>query len=251
MDCNETKEVMGLYVVGALALEVSQELEAHMEGCPTCKIERAAMEGAYAMLPFALEGSPPPESTRRALVARLEQEARESEAGPSWSWFAFLRRPAFAYLLLALVVILMSVAGLRQKERLATARAELEQLRSQITLTQAQLALIQASDTNVLKLTGQAVHPKATGKVFWSKSRNIWLVYTAELPPAPPGKVYELWFLTRSAPVRAGLFVSDSNGNAFLQVSIPEGVEPLKAGVTLEPEPGVPSPTGALYLLSE
>lgn len=251
MDCKEAKELMGLYVAGSLALEVSQDLEAHMQDCPTCKVERAVTEETYGMLPFALQGPPPPESARRALMARLEKEAREMEPASPWSWWTFLRHPAPAYLLLALVVILMSVAGLRQKERLVTARAEIERLRSQISLTQAQLALLQGSDTTVLKLTGQAVHPDATGKLFWNKSRNIWLVYMAHLPPPPPGKIYELWFLTKSAPVRAGLFVSDLNGNGFVQVSIPVGVEPIKAGVTLEPEAGVSAPTGALYLLSE
>lgn len=251
MDCKESKEVMGLYVVGALALAETRELEAHMKDCPTCKVERTAAEQVYALLPFALEGPAPPASARRALLERLKLEAAETASERRPSWFEIFRHPAFAYGLLGLALVLMSVAGLRQKTRLADARAEAARLRDQLRLSQTQLAFIQASDTTVLHLAGQPVHPRASGKVFWNKSRNIWLVYASQLPAPPPGKIYELWFLTKNAPIRAGLFTADANGNGFLQVSIPEGVEPIRAGVTLEPEPGVPAPTGALYLLSD
>ncbi|MBZ5534879.1 MAG: anti-sigma factor [Acidobacteriia bacterium] len=250
MDCKESKEAMGLYVVGALALDEVRELEEHIEHCPTCKVERAADEQAYALLPFALDGPSPPASARRALLDRLEEErsTRRVEA----RGLNFLLRPAFAYVLLALTVLAIALVGFQEHQRysrqIAAARAEIDTLRSQIDLTQAQLALIQAPDTTVLNLAGQPVHPEAVGKLFWNKSRKIWLVYIFQLPAPPSGKAYELWFLTRKNPVQAGMISSDSQGNGFAQISIPEGVEPISAAVSLEPEQGVSAPTGAIYL---
>ena len=209
-----------------------------------------ADEKAYALLPSALDGPAPPDTARRVLLDRLEEEkltGRVKVHGRS-----FLFRPVFAYALFALTVVAISLVGFQEHQRysrqIAAARAEIETLKSQIELSQAQLALIQSTDTTVLALAGQAVHPEAVGKVFWNKSRKIWLVYTFHLPAPPLGKAYELWFLTRKSPVQAGMLSTDSQGNGFVQISIPEGVEPINAAVTLEPEQGVSAPTGAIYL---
>lgn len=251
MDCKETKELMGLYVVGALALQESRDLEGHLRDCPTCKVERAAAEEVYALLPFALDGPAPPASSLRSLMARLEEEEKALSRTQGHG-LGFLLRPAFAYSLLALAVVVMSLIGIQHEKKLtrqiAAARGEIEFLRLQTKGAQSQLALIQSPDTTVLTLAGQAVRPEAFGKVFWSKSKKVWLVYTSQLPPPPSGKAYELWFLTKKAPVRAGMFTSDAQGNGFVQVSIPEGIEPVNAAISLEPEQGVNSPTGAIYL---
>jgi anti-sigma-K factor RskA len=252
MDCKESKEVMGLYVIGSLAVEEVRELEDHIQHCPTCRAEQAANEQAYALLPFALDGPAPPASARRALLARLDQDEKSGRPVEIHG-LNFLFRPAFAYALLALTVVVILWLGFREHQRysrqIEEARAEVETLKAQIELTQAQLAVIQSPDTTVLSLTGQAVRPQAFGKVFWNKSRKIWLVYTFQLPTPPAGKAYELWFLTKKIPVQAGMLSSDPQGNGFAQVSIPEGVEPTNAAVSLEPERGVSAPTGAIYLV--
>ncbi|MBZ5551785.1 MAG: anti-sigma factor [Acidobacteriia bacterium] len=241
---------MGLYVVGALALEEARELEAHLKQCPACKVERAADDQAYALLPLALDGPAPPDSARRSLLERLEKE--ESTRQGAVHGLDFFFRPAFACALLAFAVLVIAWVGFQEHQRysrqIAAARAEIGTLKSQIELSQAQLALIQSPDTTVLALTGQAVRPEAVGKVFWNKSKKIWLVYTFQLPSPPSGKAYELWFLTKKSPVQAGMLFSDSQGYGFMQISIPEGVEPVSAAVSLEPEQGVSSPTGAIYL---
>ena len=69
------------------------------------------------------------------------------------------------------------------------------------------------------------------------------------LPPLPKGKVYQLWVVTRSAPLSAGLLTPDGSGHVMAVADMPPGVEPVAVAVTIEPEGGVPSPTGAKYLL--
>jgi anti-sigma-K factor RskA len=70
------------------------------------------------------------------------------------------------------------------------------------------------------------------------------------LPPAPPKKVYELWWIgARSGPIKAALFVPGNRGTITIGSDAPpQGEQMLASAVTLEPAGGVAKPTGAMYL---
>jgi anti-sigma-K factor RskA len=73
---------------------------------------------------------------------------------------------------------------------------------------------------------------------------------TADLPPAPEGKVYQLWFVTPTAKISAGLISTDKTGHGFTIVQFPLNFGELAAtAITLEPEGGSQQPTSAIYVL--
>ena len=77
------------------------------------------------------------------------------------------------------------------------------------------------------------------------------MVFTAtDLPPAPPGRVYQVWVVTAEAPVSAGLLAREPTGRATAVFRTPPDIgPPVAAAVTLEPEGGVRAPTGDEYLI--
>ena len=77
------------------------------------------------------------------------------------------------------------------------------------------------------------------------------MVFTAtDLPPLPPGRVYQVWVVTAEAPVSAGLLAREPAGRATAVFRTPSDIgTPVAAAVTLEPEGGVPAPTGDRYLI--
>jgi anti-sigma-K factor RskA len=84
--------------------------------------------------------------------------------------------------------------------------------------------------------------------VIWNEQSGGQL-FVANLPPAPAGKTYELWTLGGPAPQPAGLFQVDATGRGTHRVEAPAGPTP-KFAVSLEPETGVPAPTGPIVLAS-
>jgi anti-sigma-K factor RskA len=70
------------------------------------------------------------------------------------------------------------------------------------------------------------------------------------LEPPPPGKTYELWWITKQkGPVPAGTFTAESGNEVIAKVDPPPvGEHLMLTAVTLEPAGGVPKPTGAMYL---
>jgi anti-sigma-K factor RskA len=63
--------------------------------------------------------------------------------------------------------------------------------------------------------------------------------------------VYQLWVLTAApAPISAGLLRPDARGSVTATFETPPTLpNPVAMAVTLEPEGGVPSPTGDKYLV--
>jgi anti-sigma-K factor RskA len=108
-------------------------------------------------------------------------------------------------------------------------------------------AILGAPDVTVTALNGIVPAERARARVYMSQSRGL-LMAAEDLPPLPTGRVYQLWTIVAGQPVSAGLFSPDADGRGDVVGAAPGG--PVDAfAVTLEPEGGVPAPTGAKVLL--
>lgn len=114
---------------------------------------------------------------------------------------------------------------------------------------QSEVAVLTAPDLARVDLAGQPVSPQASARAFWSRSRG--LVFTASnLPQLPAGRTYQLWVVTARAPVSAGLLTPDPQGSVSGLFATPADIAaPVAMAVTIEPEGGVPAPTGDKYLI--
>jgi len=147
------------------------------------------------------------------------------------------------------------VIGLELQLRDATRRAEanegqMAEARRVAFDAQSQVAILAAPDLARIDLAGQPAAPGASARAFWSRTRG--LVFTAaNLPPPPRGRAYQLWVLTNQpAPISAGMLALDASGRVTARFDTPLDLpRPVAMAVTLEPEGGVPSPTGEKYLV--
>jgi anti-sigma-K factor RskA len=142
-----------------------------------------------------------------------------------------------------------NLAGLEKKldeaerrERLAAgamvaAEKKLEQLRGSL----------EALATPHLELaTVEAKAPdQPTIKVLQDPENRRWVVLAFDLPPLPPGKDYQLWFMPdKGNPVPAGLLAPGPGNTQFGTIAIPATVTNIKgAAISLEPKGGSTTPT--------
>jgi hypothetical protein len=148
------------------------------------------------------------------------------------------------------------VSTLEVRLREATLRADASErqiadARRAAATAESQVAVLAAPDLARIDLAGQPVAPQASARAYWSRSRG--LVFTASnLPALPPGRVYQLWVLAAQPlpPISAGVLKPDASGRVSVLFDTPPDLpKPEKMAVTIEPEGGVPAPTGAMYLL--
>jgi anti-sigma-K factor RskA len=192
-------------------------------------------------LAFAAAEPAPPELRDRVLaaVSRTRQipplverhrqvEARRKAAGRTpIAW-----RPRAAWLVAAacvVAVIALTVALVQTSGQLDRARAQQERIAS----------VLAAPDARAIS---QPTSAGGTATVVYSRSYRALVVTSAQLPPAPPGKVYQLWLLG-PPKVRPEGFLRPARSGRSAPVLIPGLVRGDQLGVTVEPAGGTAKPT--------
>lgn len=185
--------------------------------------------------------------------ADLEEPTKGSRSFLPWAIAAM-----FALLALGAVFFWRQASqeALRFQQQLAVSESEKRQLiariegqgRSQEEINRIQAA-INSPELRVINLGGQEVAPESSARVLWDVNNRQWVVVT-NLPPPPPGKVYQLWFVTKDAKISAGLIETDRAGQAMTLVELPTNLDQVDAtAITLEPEGGSDQPTSPIYAL--
>jgi len=105
-------------------------------------------------------------------------------------------------------------------------------------------AILTAPDLVRINLASTAANG-SSAQVLWSRTRGL-VLSGSRLPAAPPDSTYQLWLVTGTQSISAGLFVPDAVGRASLVVDAPPKVPGPVAGaaVTIEPKGGRLTPSG-------
>jgi anti-sigma-K factor RskA len=252
----------GPYALGILSVDEHRAFEAHLAGCPECRAEvRDAVVVAEGLGRAVAPQEPPAELRDRVIAAALAARPAESPSriGPvnraSSPTFApwLLAAASFAAVALGLYSWTLSVklretdAALREAQaRLASVESQMASLKRVSDETTLIADVLSAPDVVRVDLAGQADARTATGRALWSPSRGL-VVAASNMPVLPAGRVYQLWVVTSSTKVSAGIIRPDSAGRfqAASRVTAPRATA---IAVTIEPEGGVPQPTGSIYL---
>lgn len=278
----DSQEAAALYALGALSQHEARAFAAHLnEGCTVCDLERRQFDEVVGVLGSAAPAATPPSYVRDLLAVRIEREV--SEARPSGSVIRFPEQPGatrrqpaqssslfgallpWAVAAALLIVSIFSFAMWRSEHNSSQAlidraasegRAESEGLRAKLKKENATSKELTEINTvlssprwRIISLAGQDVAPDSSAKIYWDVQSRRWAI-SADLPPAPEGKVYQLWFVTPAAKISAGLIKPDETGHCFAVLGLPDDLSLLAAAaITLEPEGGSQQPTSKIYVL--
>ena len=254
-------ELAAVYALGALDGPDLETFLAHLRaGCAEC--ERLIADDEDTLLRAAGEwATPPPAQVRRDLFARIDGPASASSPKHRTGWLPIAAGMALAAGIAALAVgaalRAQHAAELARVEReadalrtdLAKIEREAQGLRTDLASEREVRALLDDPATRFVRLGGLPPSPKAEARVAWHPQKG-GIFLAKELPPAPPGKAYELWAIAGGKPRPAGVFKVDASGVGRVKVPPLEDAPVDVFAVTLEPEAGVPAPTGAMYLAS-
>jgi hypothetical protein len=209
------------YVLGALTDLQSEAFRAHIDSCAICREEVAALQVVAAALPAAAPQLTAPRALKLRVMSAVREDAARQPArqaararAPRRRPFQRLRsQPVFGSLGATAVVIAVAVAvfasgGGSAGTRVIPAEALAPGVRAQLRLGGGQAELT-----------------------------------IANMPQAPPGRVYEVWLKGSGAPQPTdALFSVASNGHATVEVpGVVRGIKEVM--VTSEPLGGSRVPT--------
>ncbi len=241
MTHEEMGELYELYALGVLEPEEKSEMEEHLaRNCPVCQAGMRRGLAFGALLGTLPDSEDPPKRLRRRILASVGVES-----GTGYSWMGAL---AFLSACLLVWVGFLSKESSRKGEETERMRTALRQSTSDLSKVQAALSFLNEPDTEqVVFGKGQPLPPR--GRVFVNAARGVMLM-ASNLPAAPTGKIYEMWLVPKiGAPIPAGLFQADAQGNALYILNQAVNRSATKAiAVTLEPESGSTTPTMPLVI---
>ena len=112
MNCNEIRELLPDITTsaGMDATKLQPEVEKHIASCDACAAHLRDLQKTMALLDEWQAPEPSPYFDTR-LEARLSEERREEMARPHAAWLSWLRRPAWAMSLAAVVFAGALVVG--------------------------------------------------------------------------------------------------------------------------------------------
>ncbi len=257
MTCDEVRDQLGAYVLGALDPVERAGVEAHLRDCTSCFSEAEAYEDAAGAIALALPARRAPRELRARVLAAsgaVEKVTRLSVPGRR-RWLGFAAGAAaalaFAATLGWAISFQFQVNDLQdgqerivvEHERANQQLASLSSTGDRIGAHEAALYVLFDQTARYTTLTGQGPAAAADALYAWSPSERLGVLLCQDLAPPAEGMTYHLWLRMEEGRIDGGTFRPDAQGNAQVVVGGEDGTPapgqtrgPLRAVVvTLEP----------------
>ena len=251
---SEIHALSGAYAVDALDPAERLLFEQHLAACPDCRAEVDSLREAAAMLPEITLAEPPPGirerlladiSTVRPLPPVVEPTPLPLDDAPGQVVPAQVvplasRRRRFAPAMVAAAAVVALVGG----GIVISQPWNDDSSNQQTTLTAADRVLQDPDAQHVLKEFPDG----ATATLVRSEAEGKAVLLTKKMPPAPSGKVYELWLQVGGVMVPAGTMPDAADQTVLLEG---DASGATAVGITVEPDGGSEKPTSAPIAMFE
>ena len=240
MISDELQDQAGIYVLGGLDPAESAAFESAL--CDNAELRalvRELREAAGDLGRAVPQHAPSPELRNRV----LRQVALEKQSGTSFDFrppTADGRRPVLLPWAIAALLLIgcgfLALDHLRLKRELASAR-------NSDPMANARIAMLASP-------SGDSA--MGTAMVAWQPDRQTGIITINKMPPAGPGRDYQLWTVdgNHPDPIDTGIIHVGSDGVARIRFKPGQTATAVKAfAISLEKEGGVPKREGPIVLL--
>ena len=253
-----------------------EALDRHLASCPECRLLTRQLDdvlGDLALL--APEIAPPPallgqvltamrEPTRIHLAASGAAALSSGRSGriaapPSFGAepASVVRSPRLAVLgsvalaaALGVVAVGLGARTVQLTDDLAEARAAVVAAESRVAARDAVMAVVADPGHVTALLHAEPLAPTADPVVVFRPGTEDAYLMATDLPPTPPGQVYQLWYADAAGVHALGTFHHDGSG-AFVAPFEVDLAASTAAMVTLEPEGGAQGDPGPQVIFGE
>lgn len=258
---DDYKEMLPARALSTLGANDRAVLNEHLLVCAECRWELETWEATVATLSLSATPMEPSPNVRERILQQVREERRSTTAEDAGARVVPFRSQSrtMSYGLVAAGVICTLLVGwiaLMARQNRA-ARAEIARLNQEIQSTETRLThqreiveMLTSRGTTITTLAGTSSMPGAEAMLAYEPKGGAMLI-AKNLPAAPAGKAYQLWFIVDNKPLPGHTFNTDRSGDGTMQDSLPQGITNKAVfAVTMEDSAGASSPTGPILLRS-
>jgi len=248
-------EDFDLYALGVLEGQERDAIESHVAACAACSEKLAQARGRMALLALTAPPFSPSPGVKERLMRQLHATAAgsgpvqpplEPRRGIFANWWTALLAPVAA--VAALAAMFLATENIRMNKQLAADRAAMDQQQKELAQATNLAHFYESKDTVKVALAPKQGMPNGSMRIMYNAKMGM-LMCDGWVEPAPAKKNYQLWVVPMEGkPINAGLLTSPSGNIDNWMTTIPEGVAAKAFAVTLEPEGGMPEPTGPMVM---
>jgi len=267
---NEHNELLALYALGALDGEERERVEAVLaEGDPADAADLQAYEHVAGLLGWSVEPATPPPFLRGRLMSGISEakaspspipfRPRTEAPVPPRSRFGAFAAVATLAAAATIAAVFLGLALYRASgdlessvRQLADARAAQQKKDEELARANRLLGITKDPAVRLTRLTAAGVQAEPSIDVLWHPEKKSGVLVARSLPSLEPNRTYELWLIDGAAPIPAGTFNTDANGDAVIEIDrLTAAGEPRKFAVTVEPAGGSAAPTTPIILVGD
>ncbi|MEP6921411.1 MAG: anti-sigma factor [bacterium] len=266
------KEMLVAQALTALDSAEARTLAVHLQDCHECRSQLGGWEATAATLSFETTALEPSAKLREKILTAVRSDAANTMRSSAtatrrqtpnvipiessrrrWSTAQTSLAIAASLALITLGAALFVIwrQNTEAKRELAQVSVQMRDAQQQLARQHEAMEIVATPGARMSELAGTKEMPGAHAMIAYDKTGRAFLMAKG-LPPAPAGKAYQLWFIKEGKPMPGRVFATDASGQGTLNDQIP--AEALNASavfaITMEPENGVPAPTGKVYLSS-
>jgi len=234
---HEEQDLVGAYVLEALEPGEAQAFENHLRSCSECRAEVSDLCQVADVLPLACEPQEPSPQLRERLLAEINVDSDgDRRLSPitgdrPQSVRRPVRVPAFLGVAAAVLIVALGVWTAHQQQ-------QINDQNKTIALQKGVAAAIASGSavTPLRKSTRTIGTPFSPAVVVQSNASGIAYLVVKGLSPAPPNKVYQLWFMRSGVPRSAQVFTYHGGDPQIFALPVRTSGF-TAAAVTIEPGP--------------
>jgi anti-sigma factor (TIGR02949 family) len=255
MDCDEAKERLDAYAIGALDESEADEISRHVSGCLACWEELGKSQRTASLLALSAPIHQAPSRLRDRIIAQAERERRADTVQRPSLWERLrpgLRTTAGAAALAGVVALVFSgflqvqMSGLRGdknnlEDQLSAASTELEQQR-QI------MSVLSQPDARRVPIEASTTNSQAESVYNWSRANDTGFIVCSDFPSLPSGSVYQAWFTAEESAVEPIATFVPQDGGCQIPIDMSRlDWRPSGIGISVEPEGGSERPSSRWF----
>ena len=212
MDCQQIMELLDGYALGASDEQETRHIESHVADCVRCWEELSKAQQTAALLALSVPIQQAPARLGEQIVAQAQREkagVQSVDRASFWQRFRFgwpvasggLAATSAAAIVFA-TFLQVQVSDLQDENtnlmsdfRSATFSMEQQLADADSRLSEQQTIFTVLSDSKKkeVEVGASSETVQATAYYTWSPDTEMGFVRCENLPPLPPGKVYQLW----------------------------------------------------------